>query len=635
MELFRGYVPTKNKKCLMTFKNKSTSELKTYEEVKDLPEYAGILADDIILVDVDDLEQSNKLMNIVEDLQLNCRVYQTSRGRHFLFKNDKVDKCSTNNKKKPTVKLAIGLEADIKIGKNNSYSVLKYGGKERFIEWDVEDGAEYDYIPKWLTVVKYAPDFNNMGTGDGRNQELFNYILNLQSNGFTKDECKECIRIINKYVLKTPLSDSELDVILRDDSFKKEVFFDKSGFLFDKFAQYLKNEYHIVKINGQLHIYNNGIYEYAQKMIESKMIEKIPKLKSQQRTEVMKYLELICKNIEPSEANYIAFKNGIYDITSDTLMSYTPDIVLTNRIDYNYNPDAYNELTDKTLNKIACNDGEVRSLLEECIGYCFYRRNELGKAFILTGDKSNGKSTFLDLIKYMLGEKNISALDLRELGDRFSTAMLFGKLANIGDDIGDDFLQGNSVAVFKKIVTGNRLKAERKGEQPFEFNPYVKLLFSANDMPRMRDKTGAVLRRLVMIPFNATFTKDDKDYDPYIKYKLIKTDSIEYLIQLGVTGLKRVLENNEFTKSVKVDEVLTEYEEENNPIVAFINDVGKDAIINQPTNDVYLRYTVFCSQSQLQALSKIAFSKQINKRLNTTGVTRRINGNVVRLFMEV
>lgn len=44
-----------------------------------------------------------------------------------------------------------------------------------FIEWDSET---YDVIPKWLTSVKYAPNFTSMGEGDGRNQELFNYILN-------------------------------------------------------------------------------------------------------------------------------------------------------------------------------------------------------------------------------------------------------------------------------------------------------------------------------------------------------------------------------------------------------------------------------------------------------------------------
>lgn len=624
--LFRAYVPTKNKKCTMPFKGVPSSQLMSYDDVKDLDEYAGILADDVILIDIDDKAQSDIMMDIVEELQIDCRVYQTTRGRHFLFKNDKVDKCSTHST------LAIGLKADIKVGEKNSYSVLKYGGEERFIEWDSDT---YTNVPRWLTKVTYAPDFVNMTAGDGRNQELFNYILNLQSNGFTKDECRECIRLINKYVFTDQLSDSEIDTILRDDAFNAPVFFEGKTFLFDKFAQYLKNEYHIVKINGQLHIYNNGIYDYAQKSIETKMIERIPTLTAQRRTEVMKYLDLICEDIEPSEANYIAFNNGIYDLVTDTLIPYTPDIILTNRINHNYNNDAYNELTDTTLNKLVCNDNEVRALLEECIGYCFYRRNELGKAFILTGDKANGKSTFLDLIKYILGDGNISALDLRELGDRFSTAMLFGKLANIGDDIGDEFMQGNAVSIFKKIVTGNRVKAELKGKDPFEFNPYVKLLFSANDMPRMRDKTGAVLRRLVMIPFNATFTKDDADYDPFIKYKLITEDSIEYLIQLGIQGLKRVLHNNEFTVSKKVTNAITEYEEENNPIIAFINEVGADAIVNQSTTDVYLRYSVFCSQSQLQALSKIAFSKSINKRLGTNTVSRRINGTVVRVFAEV
>ena len=628
--LYRGFVPTKNKQSTMKYKGVPDEELLTYEDVKDLNEFAGVLAEDVVLIDIDDVEQSEKMFKIVEDLELICKVYQSRKGMHFLFKNNGLfDKCFTKKS------LTCGLVVDVKIGTSNGIEVLKIDGKERKVLYDKFDNEEYQVAPKWLLKVNYAPDFNNLGAGDGRNQELFNYILNLQSNGFSKDECKQCIKIINKYVLAEPLSDDEVDVILRDDAFNVPTFFNGKTFLFDKFAQFLKSEYHIVRINGQLHIYNNGIYDYAQRSIETKMIEKIPTLKAQQRTEVMKYLDLICEDIEPSEANYIAFKNGVLDISTDELVDYTPDIILTNRINHNYNSGAYNELTDNTLDKIACNDKEVRALLEECVGYCFYRRNELGKAFILTGDKSNGKSTFLDLIKCILGEGNISALDLRELGDRFSTAMLFGKLANIGDDIGDEFLQGNSVAIFKKIVTGNRLKAELKGQQPFDFNPYVKLLFSANDMPRMRDKTGAVLRRLVMIPFNATFTKNDKDYDPYIKYKLIKEDSIEYLISLGVAGLKRVLENNEFTVSQKVENAIIEYEEENNPIIAFINDVGVDAIINQPTHDVYLRYTVFCSQSQLQALSKIAFSKQINKRLNTVAMSKRINGNVVRLFMEV
>lgn len=630
MELFRGYVPTKNKKCLMPFKDATIADLKTYDEVKNLDEFAGILADDVILIDIDDQTQSDILMDIVEDLQLDCRVYQTTRGRHFFFKNDGVNSCKTHSDKWA---VAIGLDmVDIKVGCRNSYSVLKFNGVERFVEWDSDS---YQTVPKWLKPINNVPKFNSLAVGDGRNQELFNYILKLQSAGMSKDECRKCIQIINDYVLVDKLDTKELNTILRDEAFQAEIFFEDKKFLFDKFAQYLKSEHNIVKINGQLHIYKDGVYQFEQNAIETKMIEKIPNLKRNQRSEVVDYLYLIAEEKEQSGANYIAFNNGVYDITTDTLLPYTSDIILTNKIPHNYNPNAYNELTDKTLDKLACHDAQIRSLLEECIGYTFYRRNELGKAFILTGDKSNGKSTFLDVIHHILGDKNVSALDLRELGDRFSTAMIFGKCANIGDDIGDEFMQGNSVAIFKKIVTGNRVKAEMKGKDPFEFNPYVKLLFSANDMPRMRDKTGAVLRRLVMIPFNATFSKDDVDYDPYIKYKLIQEDSLEYLIVLAVKGLVRVLENSEFTKSDKVANALSEYEEENNPIIAFINDQSEDRILNQPTNDVYLRYTVFCAQNQLQALSKIAFSKQINKRLNCITANQRINGEIIRYFKGV
>ena len=631
--LYKGYVETKGKQSIEKLKNRT--KWKTYEEVKNLSGFGGVLADDTILIDIDDSEQSEILMNIVEDLQLDCKVLCTSRGKHFLFKNHTIARNRTH------VQLAVGLTADIKVGSKLSYEVIKIDGEERFCEWDIEEGGKYQEVPKWLFPVKATAEFVDMDAGDGRNQALFNYILTLTANDFTVDETRECIRILNKFVLKEPLSDEELEVILRDEAFQKPVFFMGSTFLFDKFAVYMKNTAHVVKINGQLHIYKDGIYTNGYKEIESDMIQYIPNLKKMQRREVLDYMELIVESKEQSDANLIAFNNGIYDLVTGELKPFSTDIVITNKIPWDYNPDAYFELADKTLNKLACDDAAIRALLEECIGYCFYRRNELGKAFILTGDKNNGKSTFLDIVKTILGDKNISALDLKELGDRFNTSMMFGKMANIGDDIGDDFLQGSQVSIFKKIVTGNRIKAERKGQDPFEFNPFIKLLFSANDIPRMKDKTGAVLRRLVIIPFNARFSKYlpdgvtiDPDFDPFIKYKLIQKESIEYLIKLGVEGLKRVITNNEFTKSEKVQGQLDEYEEENNPIIAFIADCGVDMIENEPTADVYKRYQVFGADNSMQPMSNIVFSKQINKRLGFKVIQKKLNNVNRKIFVK-
>ena len=133
--LFKGFVPTRNKECLMKFKNKSAEELKTLREVTRLDEYAGILNDNTVLIDVDNYVQSEILMQIVEDLQLRCRVYETTRGKHFLFLNE--DRQQTNGTHK---KLACGLEADIKLGCRSSYSILKYAGKERPIIYDIFEG---------------------------------------------------------------------------------------------------------------------------------------------------------------------------------------------------------------------------------------------------------------------------------------------------------------------------------------------------------------------------------------------------------------------------------------------------------------------------------------------------------------
>lgn len=625
MSFFKGYVPTKDKKCLYKFKGKSSEELQTYEQVKNLPEFAGILADDAVLIDIDDKPQSEKMLQIVKDMKLKCRVYKTTKGMHFLFMNNLID----SNKTK--TKLACGLvNIDIKIGKRNSYEVLKFGNKEREILYDSEN---YEFVPKWLTPTRTPENFSDMETGDGRNQKLFNYILTLQSNDFTKDEARECINIINNYILKEPLEEHELETILRDEAFQKPVFFNGKQFLFDKFANYLKNNNHIVKINGQLHIYREGIYVQGQLEIEAAMIESIPNLNRAKRAEVLSYLDiLVKKNSKPSDSRYIAFQNGVYDLVEDELLDFTPDLIITNKIDCDYNPSAYHELLDKTLNKIACNDSAVRALLEEAVGYCFYRRNELRKSFILTGEKRNGKSTYLAILKELLGDENTVALDLNELGDRFSSASLFGKLANIGDDIADDFIP--NPAIFKKIVSGDWIKGEKKGQNEFFFKPYCKLLFSANAIPRMKDKSGAVLDRLVIIPFDAKFSETDPDYDPNIKYKLLQKESLEYLALLGLQGLKRVLSRNAFTVSSKVEESIEEYKETNNPIELFFKEIEEDEILNEPTNKVYTKYNEFCMANGFTAMSKIEFSKQVKRRFGIEIINKTISGKRYRIFVN-
>lgn len=624
MICYKGFVPTRGKVPTIKFKN--GADLLTLEQVQKEPEYAGILADDVIVIDVDDGEQAEILMNMVEDMQLDCVVRQTSRGKHFLFRNSGVDKCATG------AKLACGLTADIKVGKHNSTQQLKINGEERFVEWDCD---EPQALPKWLFPVKTSVDLLNMGEGEGRNSTLYSYILTLTSAGFSQDETRECLRIINKYILKTPLSEVELETIMRDDAFPAETFYDGKKFLHNNFALFIKNNNYVKRINGMLHVYKEGVYVPGSREIESAMIKYLPVMKAAQRVEVLKYLDILCgENAEQAPANLIAFNNGLFDLVTGEVKPFDPEQVITNKIPWAYDGEAYSELADKTLNKLACNDPQIRALLEECIGYCFYRRNELSKSFVLTGDKSNGKSTFLDMVKNVLGEMNYSALDLAELDERFSVASMAGKLANIGDDISDEFMQGRSIANFKKLVSGNQVKAEIKNDPTIFFmKPTVKLLFSANDIPRMKDKTGAVLRRLVIVPFNARFTKDDPDYDPYITYKLQDKAVAEYLVRLGVEGLRRVLANKGFSTSEKVQKELNDYEVQNNPILLFLQEKDFE-IINQPCKDVHRAYRVFCTENGFGEMTLANFSKEICKRLDLEVVRRRINGKLIGIYQK-
>ena len=58
---FRGFVKTKGKKSIERFKN--VENLRTFKDVEGLSEYAGILASDTVLIDVDNEEQSKLLLS--------------------------------------------------------------------------------------------------------------------------------------------------------------------------------------------------------------------------------------------------------------------------------------------------------------------------------------------------------------------------------------------------------------------------------------------------------------------------------------------------------------------------------------------------------------------------------------------
>ena len=448
-------------------------------------------------------------------------------------------------------------------------------------------------------------------------------------NVYLEEDIITAVKMLNKYVFTDKLPDDEIAKLLRDERFAKPSFFKGEKFLHAEFSKWLKDTYNMCKINNDLYTYNGYCYTNDIREVKRQMIQEIPTLKDAQRTEVYKYLDLIVDDHAESEARYICFDNGVYDLLTDSLLPFSPSYIVTNKINADYVPNAENPIVEKAMIDFANGNEQIKMLLEEMIGYCLYRRNELRKAFILVGDKQNGKSTFLQMLNAFVGIDNTVALDLAELGDRFKTAQLSGKLVCAGDDIEDNFI--SNLAIFKKLVTGNPVNAERKGQDPFDFSNYAKLIFSANSVPRMNDKTGAVMSRLILVPFSAHFEPGEEGFDLEIIDKLTTSSAKSYIARIGIEGLKRVLKFRKFTTGKEIEKTLDDYITNNNSVLLYLRE-EKPKLEHEPVGDKFAQYQLFCYSNNIKPVSKINFSKIIKSHLGFESIPKNIRGKGVRCF---
>jgi len=616
LDIFKGYLPMRGKRAMEAYKDRTS--FYTIGAVSEFDGYGGILNDAYIQIDLDISDEAQILLKIVEGHKINCRVLKTSRGMHFYFRN------TGQNRNRVGAKLAIGLSADI--GVKNRLVPLKIDGIVR--EW-IFQPDEIDPLPQWLNPVDKVPDFHAMDEGDGRNQTLFNYILALQAAGFSKQDARFTLQIVNQYVLKKPLPKRELETIFRDEAFAKPAFFNGSSFQHDIFAEYLCRELNVVVAGGRVHFYNGQAYITDKEEIEKQMVNVLSSLTVAKRKEVLSHLKLIAPRKPFANSKYIAVKNGILDFETLTLMPFTPELVIPNQIPHDWNPDVQAPVVDTVLDKISCGDEGIRLLLEEAPGYALLRRSSYGATFFLTGFGKNGKSTYLDMVKGLLGKSNYSAVALKSLDERFKTAELFGKLANIGDDIGKTFIEDNSI--FKNIATGNTINVERKGEDPFDFDPYAKLFFSANEMPRIKDTTNGLMRRLWQIPFNARFSKNKPDFDPLILDKLRSDEAMQRFLVLAVHALRRIVENKGLSEPKAILDEKRLYELKNNPVLQFMEDRN---IIGSSTKEVYLLYGIWCRENGHQPLSSIELGKELSRHFGVISKPTKIDGKLFRTYVQ-
>ncbi|HAT4246002.1 TPA: DNA primase [Clostridium perfringens] len=324
-------------------------------------------------------------------------------------------------------------------------------------------------------------------------------------------------------------------------------------------------------------------------------------------------------------------RNGLLDIRDMSFKEHTPSYLSTVQLNVEYNPQANCPQFEKFLNEVL--DCRLIPLVQEILGYLLTTNTSAQKSFVLLGPARTGKSTLLWVVEYLLlGKKNVSNIPWQEIGDKFKTAELLGKLANVFSDLPSKSI--DDTGIFKVVTGEDYLMAEKKNKNPFKFRPFARLVFSCNELPKNYvDRTEGFYRRLIIVPFNRQIDKNK--IDKALKYKFQREK--EGILNWALEGLKRLYENNfEFSENELTDGVKKEYKRENNNVISFVEECCElDGLFSCSRIEIYEAYKEFCVEAGLKALSQIKFNKELEGNFNVTrsrsGKLRSWNGVRIKL----
>ena len=395
----------------------------------------------------------------------------------------------------------------------------------------------------------------------------------------------------------------------------------------------IKVNLHVRRIAGELYSFNGAYYAKGEDPIRKESIDYYANISGRHKSEVIGYIKdtLSDEDLLPSD-EYICFNNGLLNLTNWQLEPFTPDIILFNQIPHNYNPRAYDKTVDEALDAWCSYNRELRKLIEEYMGYCMIPITDGQVSLFLNGDGNNGKSTFLELLSDFFGCANCSSFALDELGERFTTIELKGKLVNICNDIQQSALYGKKLSIFKQLVTGDKVKGEIKGGAISINKFYSKLIFSCNGLPSMGD-AKSIARRVIVIPFSADFSgKEDRTLG-----NRIRTESaFEYLARISVEGLHRLIGHGyRFQHSA-----LAEREKERelthiDTIHSYLDTIETPAEYFErfTKKEINTHYRKFCTDNNKIPAMDSRFSNELKARFNLKEDSRKdINGFSQRVY---
>lgn len=445
--------------------------------------------------------------------------------------------------------------------------------------------------------------------GEGRNQFLYEQGCSARAKGSDDEMIELWLANLNRQKCSPPLDERELFKVIGSVCSKPIGLSDdakaKRGrprkFEHNVVAAKLMDEYGACLIDGETPaLRDGGRYRVGWDAFDAAIIDMHDDCTTGNRKEVKAYIQVKARAVKQSTPYLIAFENGVLDVRTMELRGWRDDDVIPNVIPHRWNPDARSEVLDAVLDKMACGDVSTMLNLAEFIGVCMVRSAKLCPFFpVLVGIGANGKSTYIELLKNVVGDENISGLQPKEIAAHFLASHIVGKTANLGDDIASGYLDEKDCSVIKSVATGDLMFTDVKGGKGFHFQPYCTMVFSCNQFPRLADTTPGFMRRLFPIEFNAVFSPTDADYDPMIGEKLAEEGTLEYACVIGVEGLRRVIAQHAPTPNELSESMRSEIARDGNTALQWFNDDGitADHLMGMTKEEAHRKYLDWCERN--------------------------------------
>lgn len=292
---------------------------------------------------------------------------------------------------------------------------------------------------------------------------------------------------------------------------------------------------------------------------------KYPRLLALSRRAILDAVQVCANSLRVAAPNFfksavpgVAFRNGFLALTSDGLdfRSHSPDHRARHALRFDYDSSAPCPRWQQFLREVfppvvaedaqdapPVDDGADRAaLLQEFLGVCLFgMATRYGMALVLVGEGANGKSVLVKVATAPFPEGTVTSIAPQRWSTNHYLADLAGKLLNAvsempARDIADSDL-------FKAVVTGDALTADRKYEAAFRFVPQAGHLFACNTLPATRDHSQGFWRRFAVVRFNANFTGRA---DVGLADRLI-TEELPGIMAWMVEGARRVFEKGCYT----------------------------------------------------------------------------------------